>query len=160
MTLYFTNANVNTGRTDFFLDGDWSGITLANPTGWATIALRLKSRWTNSNITDDDIRWHFNLNLVSANERFTHFFIESAVAKDLIANKFYSGYYDFELYGTSLTIDPNQAGFNPEQWELLLEGQTKVKTETTDNMQRGQESETVKYTTDPNTAKSYVIYND
>lgn len=162
MTLYFTNGNVNPYWTDFFLDGDWSGVNDMFPNGYLTYRLELISKYTNKEYTLEplggNIQWIFDVTFIEANERYTHLRIPGLQSQAYMADKFASGYYDFKLWATYLDILQSE-DFEEYSWNVVLEGEAKVKTETTNDMQRGQPEETVKYTTDPNTAQSYVIYN-
>ena len=162
MTLYFTNANILDYRTDFFLDGDWSGINEMFPNGYRTYRLELISRYTNKDYEKDQflggtVQWLFDTDFIESNERYTHFAIQGLQSQVYVAEKFASGCYDFKLWATYLDFNTSDA-FEEYSWNVILEGETKVKSETTNDMQRGQPRETVKYTTDPNTAESYVIY--
>ncbi len=164
-TLYFLNTtSTNQFQPEFSLDGDWSGLTDLNPLGYTEFALRLTSEYNNRDILqveeDPGFKWLFSLDLVEANERYTTFKINTTAQAEWAADKFTSGYYGFELFGTYLEISNTLDQFVEDQWDSLLTGEFKVKTETTNDMQRGQIQEIVKYTTDPNTAQSYVIYRD
>lgn len=164
-TLYLGNSTSSNGlQPEFSLDGDWSGRTDLNPTGYTEFALRLTSAYTNRDILqveqDPGFKWLFKLDLIEANERYTTFKIGDAFQTLYASDKFMSGYYEFELLGTYLDISHLDDPFVENQWDSLLTGEFKVKTETTNDMQRGQIEETIKYKTDPNTAQSYVIYND
>jgi len=165
-TIYFLNTtSTNQFQPEFSLDGDWSGRTDLNPLGYSTFALKMTSEYTNREILqaeyDPGFKWLFSIDLVEANERYTTFSIRPAFESVFAADAFTSGYYAFELLGTYLEIPSNfQEPFIKNQWDSLLTGEFKLKSETTNDMQRGQIEETVKYTTDPNTAQSYVIYRN
>jgi hypothetical protein len=151
MTLYFPNENVPGIDTDFFLDGDWSGFN--------SYRLKLISRYTNNDIQEGNntIYWTIPAILILSNARYTQFAFPFPTT-DYIKDSFRSGYYNFTLLGSELILDENDP-FIPEDWDSLLTGEVKVKTKITENMQRSSSTEeTVKYTTTPNTAKSYVIY--
>lgn len=163
MTLYFTNANVVDAWTDFFLDGDYSGITDLHPSGYLTYRLQLVSKYTNKEAVVEpfggNVQWIFDVTFVEANERYTHLRIPGLQSQAYMADRFRSGYYDAKLWVTYLDI-PQSQEFDDYSWKLVFDEEVKVKTETTNDMQRGQPEETVKYTTDPNTAESYVIYTE
>ena len=151
MTLYFPNELVDGIDTDFFLDGDWSGFN--------SYRLQLVSRYTNNDIQEGNntVDWVLPTNIVLSNARYTQLSIPYPTS-NFIKDSFRSGYYNFTLLGSVLILDENDP-FIPEDWVSLLTGEVKVKTKTTENMQRSSSTEeTVKYTTTPNTAKSYVIY--
>jgi len=161
MTLYFPNDLVKGALNDVFIDGDVRGITNLHPGGWNTYRLQLTSRYTNRDIDADETQfeWVLPLSPLNANERYTHFVIDGLSTDLSIQNQFKSGYYDYTLWATYLEIDFETMPFDASQWNQIQEGEAKVKTKTTNDMQRGREDEVVKYTTDPNTAQSYVIYN-
>ena len=168
MTLYFPTSSENSLTATIFLDGDLSGATELNPDGYSVMALQLISKYTNSNIVQpaDSYDWLFKVTILESNERWTKLSTDASETASTI-NEFKSGYYDFKLWGTYLpyggadgVTTTTGGAFDEDQWDLVLEGETKIKTDTTNDMQRGHEPETVKYTTDPNTAQSYVIYKD
>ena len=157
MTLYFLDSD--TDHCDFWLDGDFRGISLPYfPNGYQNYRLQLISRYSNKEIDADDVEYPFECQLLSANERYSTFRMYFFYAVR-IANKFKSGQYDMKLWGTHL--DNPSDTFDPDQWVRLVEMEAKVVTKTTNNMARESvdANTTVKYKTEPNTAKSYVIYN-
>ena len=157
MTLYFLNSDTN--KVNFWLDGDFRGVSLPYfPNGYQNYRLELTSRYTNRDIDADNPNWVYDCTLVSANERYSSFDINFANAAPT-ANQFKSGQYDLKLWGTHL--DNPSDTFDPDQWVGLVEMEAKVVTKTTNNMARESvdANTTVKYKTEPNTAKSYVIYN-
>ena len=152
MTLSFSNISAGAPEnTPIYLDGDFSG--------WNSYRFQLISKYTNKDIAQEDVyEWTLELDLLDSNERYSHFDLNPFSGQGTnIKNQFKSGYYDFILYGTSLVLDKEDP-WNANQWTPLLTGEVKVKTKTTHNMQTSQQAETVKYTTSPNTAQSYVIY--
>ena len=151
MTLYFPNENVPGIDVDFFLNGNFSGYT--------TYRLQLVSKYTNNDIQEgnNDSEWSLPTDIVLSNARYTQFSIPNPTS-DYIKDSFRSGYYEFTLWG-SVAIIGDDTPFDKSEWSSLLTGEAKVKTRTTENMQRSSSTaETVKYTTEPNTAKSYIIY--
>ena len=151
MTLYFPNENVPGIDTDFFLDGDWSGYN--------SYRLELVSRYTNNDIQEGNttVDWTIPAVLVLSNARYSQFAFPYP-STDYIKDSFRSGYYNFTLLGSELILDEMDP-FISDEWVSLLTGEVKVKTKTTENMQRSSSTaETVKYVTAPNTAKSYIIY--
>ena len=153
MTLYFPGTPVgDSPNTPIYINGDFSGFN--------SYRLQLTSKYTNRDISADEVyEWTLSLSLLSSNERYTSFDLDPWIGQGSnIQDTFKSGYYDFTLYGSLFEIDINDT-WEPLDWNSLLEGEVKVKTKTTHNMQISQQAETVKYTTEPNTAKSYVIYN-
>ena len=160
MTIYFPNDLVAGIGTDVFFDGDLRGITAQDPNGWNTYWLQLISNYTNRDIAAEEetqTDWYFELRPIVQNERYSQFVIED-LSDTWAQNQFRSGYYEFKLHGSYLDIEWDQVN-EPGSFTLLQSGLAKLKTKTTDDLQRGNEDEVVKYTTDPNTAQSYVIYN-
>ena len=161
MTLYFLDTTAGTpANTRIAVDGDLSGVSAAFPTGWTTYRLQLTSSYTNRDVDNDTSSWLLPIDLLISNERYSEFNVTPYIgAGDTIQTGLYSGIYDYEIWATNLNIDWTNDAFEEVQWQLLLNGQTKVKSKTTVDMQRGaDEAITVKYKTEPNTAKSYVIY--
>jgi hypothetical protein len=165
MTLYFRDTDIpedEAFNTRVCVDGDLSGINTLYTLGYLSYRLQLISRYTNREVQyEGGTSWLLPLQLDLSNERYSQFTINPwAFAGGLdIANGLRSGLYDYEIWGSYLNLDWNTDPFDATEWALLQNGQTKVKSTTTVDMQRGTEPETVKYTTEPNTAKSYVIYN-
>jgi len=155
MTLYFRDTTEGEpSNTRIAVDGDLSG--------YVTYRLQLISRYTNREVEYEGAdSWLLPIELQISNERYSEFNVQPWAfgGGNEIASKLYSGFYDYEIWGTLLAIDWTTENFDEGQWSLLQNGKTKVKSTTTDDMQRGGEPETVKYKTEPNTAKSYVIYN-
>ena len=152
MTLYFSGTPVGDApNTPIYVNGDFSGFN--------SYRMQLVSMYTNRDINAEDIyEWTLELDLVSSNERYTYFDLDPYTGQGTnIQNEFKGGYYEYTLYGSLFTIDKDSP-WDPEEWTNLLVGEVKVKSKTTNNMQTSQQAETVKYTTDPNTAQSYVIY--
>ncbi len=164
MTLYFPNDSYPTISGGFCIDGDLSGDSpfyTNTPQGWAQMRLQLISRYTNRSVDNNDT---VDTDVIAifirdVNERYTEFGFTTTLDEDL-QNKFASGLYDYKIWATYLDIPFPTVPFDSEQWSLIHEGECKVKTKTTNDMSRGAEAQTVKYTTDPNTAESYVIYRD
>ena len=150
MTLYFSQGIPE--NTPIYLDGDFSGFT--------SYRMQLVSMYTNREISADAIyEWTLELELMSSNTRYTYFELDPFAGQGSdIRDEFKSGYYEYVLYGSLFAIDKNTP-WDPEEWTSLLTGEVKVKSKTTNNMQTSGQTETVKYTTEPNTAQSYVIYN-
>lgn len=165
MTLYFSNTDIpadDQPNTRVCVDGDLSGTNTIYPLGYVSYRLQLISRYTNREVQyEGETSWLLPLNLDLSNDRYSEFTIDPwAFGGGLeIANELRSGLYDYEIWGSYIGLTWNVDPFDATEWSLLQNGQTKVKSNTTVDMQRGSEPETVKYKTDPNTAKSYVIYN-
>tara|TARA_R110000772_G_scaffold77311_1_gene166594 strand:+ start:121 stop:573 length:453 start_codon:yes stop_codon:yes gene_type:complete len=149
MTLYFLDNQAAPAKTNVYVDGDYSG--------YETYRVQLISKYNNKNIEQDGNVWELEANLSTYNERYTYFTISSTDAQ-FVENTFRSGYYTFKLLGSAFDLAPGQP-FVANQWDVLYTQECKIKTKTTSDMQRGEEAQTVKYTTEPNTAQSYVIYN-
>jgi hypothetical protein len=161
MTLYFRDNTEGTAlRTRVAVDGDLSGVTAATPNGYVTYRLQLTSRYTNRSIDNDTSSWLLPIELQLSNERYSEFNVQPYLgAGSTVELGLYTGLYDYEIWGSELDIDWTSENFDEGQWSLLQNGQTKIKSTTTVDMQRGSdEAITVKYKTEPNTAKSYVIY--
>ena len=152
MTIYFKDTTVDgPTNTKVYIDGNLSGYT--------TYRLQLTSRYTNRSIDNETSSWLLPIELELSNERYSQFNVQPYLgAGSTVELGLYTGLYDYEIWGTLLDIDWNTDNFDEGQWTLLQNGHTKVKSTTTVDMQRGSEPETVKYTSEPNTAKSYVIY--
>tara|TARA_R110000772_G_scaffold143939_1_gene253500 strand:- start:640 stop:1098 length:459 start_codon:yes stop_codon:yes gene_type:complete len=151
MTLYFPNENVPGIDTHFFLNGDFAGYN--------SYRFELVSKYTNNDIKEGNttVDWSLPAVLVLSNARYSEFAFPYPTS-DYVKDSFRSGYYNFTLWGTELILDEMDP-FISSEWSSLLTGEVKVKTKTTDNMQRSSSTaETVKYVTEPNTAKSYIIY--
>ena len=163
MTLYFRDITEGTAlRTRVAVDGDLSGVTAATPNGLVTYRLQLISRYTNREVQNEvrDASWLLPMDLEISNERYTQFTVHPyGPTGGQIELGLYTGFYDYEIWGTYLDIPWDTEDFEQGQWNLLQNGKTKVKSTTTVDMQRGSdEAITVKYKTEPNTAQSYVIY--
>ena len=164
MTLYFRDTTEGTPyNTRIAVDGDLSGVTTSSPNGLVTYRLQLTSRYTNREVEYEGAdSWLLPIELQISNERYSEFNVQpwGFAGGGELAFKLYSGFYDYEIWGSYLDLDWATDIFEEGQWSLLQNGKTKVKSTTTDDMQRGSnENITVKYKTEPNTAKSYVIYN-
>lgn len=164
MTLYFPSDEYGVLSSTFYVDGDTSGKTELNPNGYESFALRLTSEYTNMDVfpveQDPGFKWLFPVEMRANNERYTEYRILSFETVQMM-DSFMSGYYSFQLLGSYLDIPSAfTTSFIADQWDTLLTGELKAKSKTTNDMQRGQEEQTVKYTTDPDTAESYVIYRD
>lgn len=153
MTLYFPNKDTEYTAHDsaFSVDGDFSGYT--------TYRIELTSRYNNRIMNQSvvSVLWAYEIDLLVSNARYTEFKI--AIGPDAVStsDSFVSGYYDFKILGSLLNVSYLDS-YDPADWNILLEGETKVKTETTNDMQRGNAPETIKYKTDPNIAQPYLIY--
>jgi len=160
MTLYFSDSTAGTPtNTRICVDGNLSGISDMFPNGWATYRLQLTSRYTNRDIEASAFSWVLPIELLVANERYSEFKVNPYISiGDQIELGLYTGMYDYEIWATNLDLSFFIDELEETQWTLLQNGQTKIKTKTTVDMQRGGEPETVKYKTEPNTAQSYVIY--
>lgn len=152
MTIYFRDTTEGEpSNTRIAVDGDLGG--------YVTYRLQLISRYTNREVDNDTSAWLLPIELQISNERYSEFNIEPYTgAGSTIEEGLYSGFYDYEIWGSTADVDWTTDTFDEGQWSLLQNGKTKVKSTTTDDMQRGGEPETVKYKTEPNTAQSYVIY--
>ena len=149
MTLYFKDiTTTGAANTRICVDGDMSG--------WLTYRLQLTSRYTNREVDNDTSSWLLPIDILISNERYTEFNVSPYI--DTIQDGLYTGIYDYEIWAAPFYTDENDP-FEEAQWRLLQNGQTKVKSKTTVDMQRGSdENITVKYKTEPNKAESYVIY--
>ena len=150
MTLYFKDITA-TGDTNTKICVDGSFKSYNN------YRLQLISRYTNRDIDNDTTAWLLPIEVLISNDRYTEFNVSPYITT--IQEGLYSGTYDYKIWGTNLTEDYVNDPFIESAWNLLQTGQTKVKSTTTVDMQRGSdENITVKYKTEPNTAQSYVIY--
>lgn len=167
MTLNFPDKDDQSPLgTQIYLDGDYSGVTTNNPLGYQRYRVQLVSKYNLQDIEQDGDKWKLEATLLGSNERWTNLEIVAFVGdfSETVKDTFRSGYYDFKLWGTYLNNPPYEAtppydDFEAWQWIPLYEQECKVKTSTTHDMQRGDVETTIKYKTEPNTAKSYVIYN-
>lgn len=164
MTLYFPNDFYPTVGGGFCIDGDLSGDSpfhTNTPQGWAQMRLQLISRYTNRSVDNESTedRDVIDIHIRDVNERYTEFGFTFSGTNDL-DQKFASGLYDYKIWATYMDLVDLTQPFDPEQWSMIHEGECKVKTKTTRDMNRGAEAQTIKYTTEPNTAESYVIYRD
>ena len=150
MTLYFKDITATgTTNTKICVDGSWRT--------YLRYRLQLTSRYTNRDVDNDTSSWLFPMDLLLSNERYSEFNVTPYI--DTIQTGLYTGIYDYKIWGTGLTGDYETDPFDEDAWTLLQEGQTKVKSTTTVDMQRGSdENITVKYKSEPNIAQSYVIY--
>ena len=150
MTLYFKDITaIGTTNTKICVDGSWSTYN--------KYRLQLTSRYTNRDVDNDTSSWLFPMDLLLSNERYSEFNVTPYI--DTIQTGLYTGIYDYKIWATNLTEDYETDPFDEDVWTLLQEGQTKVKSTTTVDMQRGSnENITVKYKSEPNKAQSYVIY--
>jgi len=154
MTLYFKDITaIGTTNTKICVD-------IAQPFPKNRYRLQLTSRYTNRDVDNNTTEWLFPMDLLFTNERYSEFNVEPYVGTgDTVQTGLYSGIYDYKIWGTNFNTDYETDPFNEDVWTLLQEGQTKVKSTTTVDMQRGSdENITVKYKTEPNKAQSYVIY--
>lgn len=153
MTLYFKDITApGDTNTKICVDGSWPS--------YLNYRLQLTSRYTNRDIDNDTSSWLLPIEVLVSNARYTEFNVIPYIgAGSTIQDGLYSGIYDYEIWATNLNVDYETDPFNEAAWFLLQTGQTKVKSTTTVDMQRGSdENITVKYKTEPNTAQSYVIY--
>jgi hypothetical protein len=150
MTLYFKDITaIESPNTRICVDGDLSG--------WLTYRLQLTSRYTNREVDNDTSSWLLPIDILVYNERYTEFDVAPYI--DTIETGLYTGIYDYEIWGAPFNTDYANDTFEEAQWRLLQNGQAKVKSKTTVDMQRGSNQNiTVKYKSEPNTAQSYVIY--
>lgn len=150
MTLYFKDITaIGTTNTKICVDGSLPSYN--------NYRLQLISRYTNRDIDNDTTAWLLPIEVLISNERYTEFNVSPYI--DTIQEGLYTGIYDYKIWGTNLNEDYVNDPFDEAVWFLLQEGQTKVKSTTTVDMQRGSnENITVKYKTEPNKAQSYVIY--
>ena len=150
MTLYFKDITaIGTTNTKICVDGSLPSYN--------NYRLQLISRYTNRDIDNDTTAWLLPIEVLISNERYTEFNVSPYI--DTIQEGLYTGIYDYKIWGTNLNEDYVNDPFDEDVWTLLQEGQTKVKSTTTVDMQRGSnENITVKYKTEPNKAQSYVIY--
>ncbi len=140
-TLYFPTNNKP--LVTFSLNGDF---TSSNFSQWR---MKLTSKYTNKDLGTLE----YDLNVIQANERYTEFTF-SLNDSEAISELEASGYYTYEIFGR------NSGGGSSILTDILLgEGELKMVTENTANTQRSNKPETIKYKTEPNTAKSYIIYN-
>lgn len=153
MTIYFPNNDTDYPAYNcaFSVDGDFSGYN--------TYRLELISRYNNETLNQSvvPVLWAYKIDLLMSNERYSEFRISIGPDAVNTGASFVSGYYDFKISGSVFNVsyaDP----YDPLDWNILLEGETKVKTKTTNDMQRSSATETIKYTTDPNIAQPYLIY--
>ncbi len=160
MTVYFPDTDYPTLSGGFTVDGDLRGdlpFPTTNPQGWDEMRLQLISRYTNlpvdnSSVKEDAIKIFIRF----ANSRYTEFGF--TYTGNNLQSDFASGLYDYKIWGTYIEEADLVEPFDSDQWTLIQEGECKLKTKTTNDMNRGNETDTVKYKTDPNTAESYVIY--
>lgn len=150
MTLYFKDITaIGTTNTKICVDGSLPSYN--------NYRLQLISRYTNRDIDNDTTAWLLPIEVLISNERYTEFNVSPYI--DTIQEGLYTGIYDYKIWGTNLNEDYVNDPFDEAMWFLLQEGQTKVKSTTTVDMQRGSnENITVKYKSEPNKAQSYVIY--
>jgi len=150
MTLYFKDITaIGTTNTKICVDGSLPSYN--------NYRLQLISRYTNRDIDNDTTAWLLPIEVLISNERYTEFNVSPYI--DTIQEGLYTGIYDYKIWGTNLNEDYVNDPFDEAVWFLLQEGQTKVKSTTTVDMQRGSnENITVKYKSEPNKAQSYVIY--
>jgi len=149
MTLYLPDFE---STNKLAVNGDLSGYT--------TYYLALYSRYTNKTIgttSYTNYEWAPELILDTYNSRYTEFLVSQFAFNISALNT--SGIYDYTIWASEFDLNPSNDPFDPEQWTILQDGLLKLYSQRTDNMSDDNVTRTIKHTTDPNTAESYVIYN-
>ena len=157
MTIYLPDFNLD---NKLYVNGKLDGITDLFTNGYQTYYLQLHSRYSNRNLdaNNDTFYWSPRLVREDYNDRYTTFSVHDITPG--FTEMLKSGITDYVIWGTYLEIDNTTTDFDSDVWVNLQDGLAKLETQKTENMQHGDTSTTVKYTTTPDTAQSYIIYND
>jgi hypothetical protein len=157
MTIYLPDFNLD---NKLYVNDNLSGVTTWQATGYKTYYLQLHSRYSNRNLdsNNDTFLWSPRLVREDFNDRYTTFSVEDITPG--FTDMLKSGITDYTIWGSYFEIDNTTTPFDSVIWVNLQDGLAKLETQKTNNMQHGDTSTTVKYKTDPDTAQSYIIYND
>ena len=157
MTIYLPDFNTD---NKLYVNDNLSGVNQYYSNGYQTYYLQLVSRYSNRNLDSDDNTYLWSPRLVREdyNARYTTFSVHDITPQ--FTEMLKSGITDYAIWGTYSVIDNTITAFDPDNWTKLQDGLAKLETQKTENMQHGDTSTTIKYTTTPDTAQSYIIYND